>query len=59
VKLGTINGNDDVIILTKNGQVIRLRSDEIKVLGRTAQGVRLMRVKPGDSIIDVAIIRRH
>ena len=59
VKLGTINGDDDVIILTKKGQVIRLRSDQIKVLGRTAQGVRLMRVKPGDSIIDVAIIRRH
>ncbi len=58
IRLDVTDGDDDVILLTKNSQVIRLKAIDIKVLGRAAQGVRLMKVKPGDVIVDVAIIRK-
>ena len=49
---------DDVIIVTANGRVKRLSVDEIRVTGRNAQGVTLMKFKKGenDSIVTVKIV---
>jgi len=58
VKVGLVENEDGLIILTKAGTVIRLRANNIKELGRSAQGVKLMKVKEGDKIVDVAIISR-
>jgi DNA gyrase subunit A len=58
VKVGRVTEEDGLIILTKSGTVIRLKANNVKELGRDAQGVRLMRVKEGDEIVDVAIISR-
>ncbi len=56
VRLRAIGDDDHVILLTKSGTVIRLKAEEIKKLGRNAMGVRLMKVKEDDEIIDVDII---
>ena len=56
VRLRPIGDKDHVILLTKNGNIIRLKADEIKQLGRNAMGIRLMKVKSDDEIVDVGII---
>lgn len=56
-KTGTIAGariisarveNEDIIIISKKGQVIRLPIKAVSILGRATQGVRLMRFKDAD-----------
>jgi len=55
-RVGMVDGRDDIILLTKAGSVIRLKSSEISELSRYAMGVRLMRVKEHDKIVDAEII---
>lgn len=50
------NLDDDIIIISRRGQVIRLRLDGISLIGRSTQGVRIMRMAEGDSIASVALI---
>ena len=43
----------EVVAMSKKGQVIRVDLTEIPSLGRQTQGVRVMRLRPGDSIASV------
>ncbi|TSD07038.1 MAG: DNA gyrase subunit A [Parcubacteria group bacterium Greene0714_4] len=43
----------EVVAMSKKGQVIRVDLSEIPSLGRQTQGVRVMRLRPGDSIASV------
>ncbi len=47
---------DDVLIVSKQGQVIRLKLGEIPVIGRSTQGVRIMRMAAGDNIASIALM---
>ena len=47
---------DDVLIISKQGQVIRLKLSEIPVIGRSTQGVRIMRMSEGDKIASIALL---
>jgi DNA gyrase subunit A len=49
-----VSDNDDIVIITGQGQIIRQHVSEIRVLGRNTQGVRLINVREGDSIADIA-----
>ncbi len=44
--------NDDIMIITKGGIIIRTPVDAVNVIGRNTQGVRLINLK-GDEVIDV------
>jgi DNA gyrase subunit A len=52
----TVSGEDELLVTTKDGVVIRIPTDEIRVQGRATQGVRIMNVKPGDEVSAVARI---
>jgi DNA gyrase subunit A len=43
-------------MISKNGQTIRLRLDDIKLLGRTTQGVTIMRLSEGDSVSSIGLM---
>ncbi|HEU5209311.1 MAG TPA: DNA gyrase subunit A [Longimicrobiales bacterium] len=45
---------DELMMITRNGVVNRQRVNEIRVIGRNTQGVRVMRMDEGDTIVDVA-----
>jgi DNA gyrase subunit A len=47
---------DDVLIISKQGQVIRLKLSAIPVIGRSTQGVRIMRMSSGDEIASIALL---
>ena len=48
---------DDVMITTRHGIIIRIHANEISVLGRATQGVRVVRLSEDDEIADLAVIR--
>lgn len=48
---------DEIIIISSHGQTIRLGLSDISVMGRTTQGVRIMRLNEGDKVAAMALIR--
>ena len=52
----TVSDEDELLVTTKEGVVIRIPTNEIRVQGRSTQGVRIMNVKPGDEVSAVARI---
>lgn len=51
------NGQSDVILGTRTGLVIRFREQDVRSVGRTARGVRGMRVAGTNHVIGMAVIR--
>jgi len=47
---------DDVMLISDQGTLVRTRSDEISVLGRNTQGVRVIRVAGDENLVGVARI---
>ena len=56
VAIKTVTDENDLIITTTNGVTIRTAADELRVMGRATQGVRLIRLDEGDDIADVAVV---
>jgi DNA gyrase subunit A len=53
----TLTGDEqEVIIISMQGQTIRLGLSNIPVLGRATQGVRIMRLNDGDSVVSLALV---
>ncbi len=50
-------GGDNLIVATKKGMAIAFREDDARVIGRTARGVRALRLKEGDCVIGMDILR--
>jgi DNA gyrase subunit A len=51
-----VKPDDEIMVISSKGIVIRTRVFEIRETGRAAQGVRVMKVEEGDSVIDAANI---
>jgi len=51
-----VKADTDVLLITKDGKIIRLESGEIRRSGRSAQGVRLVRVENGDKVAAASVI---
>ncbi len=54
VAIKEVLDHDELILITKNGIANRQNVKDIKVIGRNTQGVRLIRLKDGDLVTDVA-----
>ena len=48
-----VNQNDNIIITTAKGMVIRTSLRNIRVIGRAAQGVRIVKLHEGDNVTDL------
>lgn len=48
------NDNEELVIITENGMVIRQAIKDLRVMGRNTQGVRVIRMKEDDKIADIA-----
>ncbi|MDH5590381.1 MAG: DNA gyrase subunit A, partial [Gemmatimonadota bacterium] len=54
VSIKSVQEEEQVMLITRNGVVNRQRVDEIRVIGRATQGVKLMNLDSGDLVVDVA-----
>ena len=56
VAIKSVADTDDLIITTKNGIMIRLHVNDVRIMGRATQGVKVIKLADSDSIADVAVI---
>jgi DNA gyrase subunit A len=54
VALKEVLPEDELMMITKHGIIIRVPVDGIRVIGRNTQGVRVMNLEAGDAVVDVA-----
>jgi DNA gyrase subunit A len=59
IGIKTVIDADDVMIITRSGNIIRLDCKKIRVLGRATQGVKLIQIKDNDSIAAVATVENN
>ena len=51
-----VNEDSDVMIITKDGQIIRIEAAKIRQSGRSAQGVKLVDIADGDKVASAGVI---
>ncbi|HEY9015302.1 MAG TPA: DNA gyrase subunit A, partial [Gemmatimonadales bacterium] len=54
VALKEVIPDDELMMITRHGVIIRLPVDGIRVIGRNTQGVKVMNLDTGDAVVDVA-----
>lgn len=58
ISMKNVTDDDDLMIITKNGITIRMHVDQLRVMGRATQGVRLISLRGKDEIAAVAKVYR-
>jgi DNA gyrase subunit A len=53
------NGDDEVLMVSRNGQAVRFSEHDVRAMGRVASGVAGMKLRKGDEVIAVAIARNE
>jgi len=56
VAILSVKEDTDLMIITRDGKIIRLESGEIRQAGRSTQGVRLVRMDEGDQVAAASVI---
>ena len=51
-----VNEKSELMIITKDGKIIRLESNLIRQAGRSTQGVRLVRLEEGDMVAAASVL---
>src|SRR5437763_16101548 len=59
VRVVAVRDGDDIMLMTAQGMVNRTHVDEIRVVGRNTQGVRVMNLGEGDKIVSLAKVARE
>ncbi|MCK4300979.1 MAG: DNA gyrase subunit A, partial [Planctomycetes bacterium] len=52
------DGQQDVLLATRNGQTIRFKESDVRAMGRAAAGVRGIRLRPGDEVASLALAKK-
>ena len=56
ISIMTVTKENDLMIITRNGKIIRIESDKIRATGRSALGVRLVNLEEGDEIAAACVV---
>ncbi|MBI2208318.1 DNA gyrase subunit A [Candidatus Woesearchaeota archaeon] len=56
ISINSVDDNDEIMLITMNGITIRMPISQISVIGRSTQGVRLMKLDDNDKLVSVAKI---
>lgn len=56
ISIKSVDDTTDLMIITQSGLTIRMSISSLRILGRTAQGVRLINLKEGDQIASITIV---
>ncbi len=58
ISLKTLKNDEDVLIITNNGIIIRISSEQISQLGRNTQGVRLINLKDNQKVSTISLVSK-
>ena len=53
------DGNDDILVATKNGMSIRFNENDCRPIGRTARGVKAIELKENDEVVGMVVISEN
>lgn len=56
VAMRCINANDGIMLITKQGVVLRTTLEQIREVGRNTVGVTIMDLSPGDEVVGIAVL---
>ncbi|MFH2106760.1 MAG: DNA gyrase subunit A [Candidatus Micrarchaeota archaeon] len=56
IGIASVRDDCEAILITNNGQVIRILLKDISVIGRNTQGVRLMRLNENEKVVGFAVV---
>ena len=59
VSFKLVNGDEDLMIITDSGIIIRLAVDQVSTTGRVAQGVRLINLKDNQKVSTVTLLEKE
>ena len=59
VSFKTVDGSEDLMIITNSGIIIRLPLEQVSTTGRVAQGVRLINLKDEQKVSTVALVKKE
>ena len=59
VSLSTVRGDEDLLVVTDKGMIIRTHLDQILTVGRDTQGVCIIKLNDGHSASTIAIVPRN
>jgi len=59
VAIKRVTDEDDLMVTTTSGVTIRTGADELRVMGRATQGVRVIRLDEQDEIADVTVVKKE
>ena len=51
------DGQQDIALLTRNGQAMRFSESEVRSMGRVSTGVKGIKLRQGDEVVDMVIVR--
>ena len=59
VSFKVVEGNEDLVIVTDNGIIIRLPLEQVSTTGRVAQGVKLINLKENQKVSTVTLMEKE
>jgi DNA gyrase subunit A len=57
VAIKTVKDDDQLLVITQSGIAIRIPANQISVIGRNTQGVRIIKLEQGDKVTSVAVVQ--
>ncbi len=58
VAITQVHDNEELLVITEQGKILRTPANEIRTIGRATQGVRLMDLEGDDKIVSVALVEK-
>jgi DNA gyrase subunit A len=59
VGIAQVHENEELLVITQQGKILRTPVSEIRTIGRATQGVRVMDLEDEDSVVSVALVERE
>jgi DNA gyrase subunit A len=59
VGIAYVRGEDELMLITQQGKVLRMPTSGIRAIGRATQGVRLIESESEDRVVSVARLAEH
>ena len=59
IEAAITDGTQDILISTKHGQAVRFSESEVRDMGRSAQGVKGIKLRDGDEAVGMVVVKRE
>ena len=56
VNIAQVRDEDELLVITEQGKILRTPGNDIRTAGRATQGVRLMDLDDGDRVVSIALV---